>query len=198
MKKLLLGASVMVLLALAAEKGDRTELQLEAAVNKEVVAGDLKERSSCTARPRSQSDRAVAAKALLRLGECYEKLGDAEARKAYERLVKEFADQKEQARDAQARLAAMGGKQQETGIVARQIAKIGDRNFPGVLSRDGRYTAFTLPRGVFLRDMVSGEERQLVQRTNPQEAFDIADCLPRSAGMSRTRRCPPRGGHSSN
>ena len=52
--------------------------------------------------------RAVAARALLHLGECHEKLGHAEARKAYERLVREFADQAEEAERARARLAALG------------------------------------------------------------------------------------------
>ena len=37
----------------------------------------------------------IAATALLHIGQCQEKLGQAEARKAYESVVKEFADQTE-------------------------------------------------------------------------------------------------------
>ena len=40
-------------------------------------------------------DRTVAVRALIRLAECHQKLGDAEARNIYERIVREFADQKD-------------------------------------------------------------------------------------------------------
>src|SRR2546428_13361517 len=49
------------------------------------------------------SDRKLAAKALFQMGQAYEKLGSAEARKAYERIAREFADQKEVAADANGR-----------------------------------------------------------------------------------------------
>jgi len=39
--------------------------------------------------------RATVATALLRMGQCHEKLGNAEARTAYERLVRDYADQGE-------------------------------------------------------------------------------------------------------
>src|SRR5262245_23190727 len=45
------------------------------------------------------SDRKLAAKSLLQIGQAYEKLGNTEARKAYERIAREFADQKEVAAD---------------------------------------------------------------------------------------------------
>jgi len=35
-------------------------------------------------------DRALAAKALVRMAECYQKLGDAQSRTVYERVVREF------------------------------------------------------------------------------------------------------------
>lgn len=40
-----------------------------------------------------KTDRAVVATALVRMAECYQKLGDAESRKIYERVAREFADQ---------------------------------------------------------------------------------------------------------
>src|SRR5512141_875762 len=54
------------------------------------------------------SDHKIAAQALLQLAECQTKLGDARARKSLERLVRDFADQKETVATAQARLAAIG------------------------------------------------------------------------------------------
>jgi Tol biopolymer transport system component len=53
------------------------------------------------------SDRALAAKALVQLGQCYEKLGSTEARKAYQRVVTDYADQADQLTLARARLAAL-------------------------------------------------------------------------------------------
>ena len=38
-------------------------------------------------------DRALAAKALLHIGLCYEKLGRAEAQKAYQRVIEEYPEQ---------------------------------------------------------------------------------------------------------
>src|SRR5262245_5205265 len=54
------------------------------------------------------SDRKRAAKALFQIGQAYEKLGNPEARKAYERIARDFADQKDVAADASRRLAALG------------------------------------------------------------------------------------------
>ena len=39
------------------------------------------------------ADRTLAAKALVQLGQCYEKLGSTEAERAYRRVVQEYADQ---------------------------------------------------------------------------------------------------------
>ena len=38
-------------------------------------------------------EKVTAAKALLNIGRCYEKLGKNEAQKAYERIIREFKDQ---------------------------------------------------------------------------------------------------------
>src|SRR5438045_7873775 len=81
---------------------------LEAARKAEVVDGDLK-----LAIQKYQhvvdvagSDRAVAARALLRMAECYQKLGDAEAQKIFARVVREYADQTEAVAAARARLGS--------------------------------------------------------------------------------------------
>src|SRR5262249_12660129 len=65
-------------------------------------------------------DRNLAARSLFYLGECYEKLGQDGAQKAYERLVREFADQGDVTAKARTRLAAIG-KPAEMGVVARRI-----------------------------------------------------------------------------
>src|SRR4029453_5963075 len=53
------------------------------------------------------ADRALGAKALVQVGLCYEKLGGDGAVRAYERLVRYFADQADAVAQARARLAAL-------------------------------------------------------------------------------------------
>ena len=125
----------------AAQKDNRAEAQLQAAINKETVEGDLKSAIELYKKLAQSSNRAVAANALVRMGQCYDKLGDAEARKAYERVLREFRDQKEAA--AQAReLLAERSDAAESGAVARQVGgHQGPWTFGSAISRDGRYIA---------------------------------------------------------
>ena len=90
------------------------EAQMEAATYRENVLGDLKgaidqykavlglERN-----PRGPKARAIAARALFQMGECFEKWGRrAEAQAVYTRLIAEFADQTEFSGQARVHLAA--------------------------------------------------------------------------------------------
>ncbi len=72
-------------------------MALQAAIKAEMVDGDLKGAIELYRKLAAGGDRGVAAKALVRMGQCYEKLGDAQARQAYDRVVRDFADQKEAA-----------------------------------------------------------------------------------------------------
>ena len=53
------------------------------------------------------ADRRLTASALVRMGECYEKLGSGEAERAYLRVVREYADQTELVARARERLQAL-------------------------------------------------------------------------------------------
>ena len=99
------------------------EAQFKAAQHKEEVEGDLKgaiEQYNLIARG---SDRVIVVKALLRVADCYRRLGDAEARAVYQRIVKEYADQPQALVEARNRLTELGAKPAETDthVVARQI-----------------------------------------------------------------------------
>jgi tetratricopeptide (TPR) repeat protein len=52
------------------------------------------------------NNRPVAAKALMHIGLCHEKLGSREAQRAYERLLRDYADQTEMVTRARTRLAS--------------------------------------------------------------------------------------------
>src|SRR5215469_3769807 len=82
---------VVVLLATSfavAQKDDQAEVLLQAAHQKQLVDGQLEEAIQLYKRivQEHAGNRAVAAQALLEMGQCYEKLGNAEARKAYEHV----------------------------------------------------------------------------------------------------------------
>src|SRR5512144_1031571 len=152
-------------------KDDRAEVALQAAIKTATVDGNLKAAIELYQKLANGSNCAVAGRALIRMGECYEKLyeklGDAEASKAYERVVREFADQKEALAAAQQHLAA-NSAQAEAGIIVQRIAAFPDNRRYTSISRDGRYLAFTKADGIYVHDLVKSEERRIVAK-NPQE-----------------------------
>ena len=79
------------------------------ALSKERAEGNLGEAIKLYQRvvDAASSDHALAAKALLQLGRCYEQLGNAEARTAYERLIARYPDQAELVAQAKSRLAVL-------------------------------------------------------------------------------------------
>ncbi|MBI4907793.1 MAG: PD40 domain-containing protein [Acidobacteria bacterium] len=125
---------------LFAQSTDRTDVAFHAARKKETVDGDLKGAIEAYKKlVQSGRNPAIAAKALVRMGDCYERLGDAEARKAYERVVREFGNQKEAVAAANARLAALAKDVGSSGV------RVVSRSTPGLRlgvigpSPDGRY-----------------------------------------------------------
>ncbi|MBI4421557.1 MAG: PD40 domain-containing protein [Gemmatimonadetes bacterium] len=94
---------------LTAQNRQSADALLQQAVHQELVAGELDRaieqyRAIVAQHP---AERAIAAKALTYLGRAYEKLGRREAQAAYERVVREYADQTEPAQFARARLQAL-------------------------------------------------------------------------------------------
>ncbi len=105
---LALGVIVALGAGMAAQKDAHTDKQLQAAMHKEMVDGDLKgaiEEYRVIA-TREATPRGIVAQALARMADCYRKLGDSQAREIYQRLVLEFADQPV-AREGRERLGAL-------------------------------------------------------------------------------------------
>jgi len=151
------------------------EALLQAAKNIELVKGDLKaaieQYKKILARP--GVSRSVAATALLEMGQCHEKLGQAEARSAYEQLVRQYADQTGQAQAARARLAALAGSPSRTVGTDMTIRRIWSDRFAddsGAISPDGRYLSLVdvdpgTPRiDLTIREIVSGQKRRLTSK----------------------------------
>jgi len=121
-------------------------------------------------------DRALVARALVRLGDGYEKLGDPQARAAFERVVREFADQVESAAQARTRLAVLTRHDDPTsasGVVVRQVWTGPGVDLLGGLSADGRYLSHVdwETGDLAIRDLVSGEKRRLTSAPPGEFAF---------------------------
>jgi Tol biopolymer transport system component len=142
---------------------------LQSGLYKEDVNGDLEAAIAIYERVLKEfpKDRPVAAKALLHIGSCYEKLGKREAQKAYQRLIKEFADQPEPVARARARLAAL--QMDPSGMTIRRVWTTPDAYPVGVVSADGRYfTVLERETGALaIRDLTTGESRRLTHKQTP-------------------------------
>jgi Tol biopolymer transport system component len=135
------------------------------AQHKATVAGDLKgaiedyKRIVATA----GKDRAVAAQALLRMAEAYQKLGDAEAQRIYERLVHDYPDQKGAAKTAASRLTAMA---LNAAVWERAAVDVyGGLSTNARVSRDGQLIAYPdwSTGNLMLRDLAKNTDRQLTK-----------------------------------
>src|SRR5512143_409420 len=140
---------------------------LRAAIEKEEVDGDLQAAvvlyESIVAK--FGDNRPVAAKALLRLGGCYEKLGQSQAElahKAFQRVVDSYPDQTEAVKLAREKLAASlkSRASVEKGGNGYRIVKIHTDPRPGWPSPDGTKLALLdIDKDVlWLRDLGSGKE----------------------------------------
>src|SRR5579871_63082 len=101
--------SVLAIIAALLQSAPQSaELQLEAAIHREMVLGDLKGAMQAyqTILGSETKSKTVAARALFQLGQCEEKLGQrAAAYSFYQRVVTEYGDQSETAGMARAKLA---------------------------------------------------------------------------------------------
>src|SRR5687767_2711273 len=132
--------ALYLMIVLAAAAAETPQELFQKALVKERSEGKLDEAIQLYRRAVDSAgkDRALAAKALVQLGECYEKLGSTEARKQYDRVLREYADQKEAVAAARARL----GHKVETELVTRQVWSGEDVNLEGGPSPDGRFLTY--------------------------------------------------------
>src|SRR5262252_483823 len=155
----------------SAQKDDQAELLMQAAHQKQLVEGQLEEAIQLYKRIVQEHSRnhAVAAKALLEMGQCYEKLGNTEARKAYEHVLHDYADQNEAAAQARARLAVLSGNavSRNSEMVTRRVWAGPDIDTEGSVSPDGRYLSYVdwTTGDLSLRDLVTGKMRHLTNNT---------------------------------
>jgi Tol biopolymer transport system component len=129
----------------------RADDLFQQALRLERVVGDLQGAIDLYEQVVKTGDRSLGARALIRIAESYEKLGQQGAQEAYTRIIQEFADQTEQAALARERLAALSPKPagSSPGPVFRKI-EIASSPENGVLSPDGARLAFIADGAVWL------------------------------------------------
>jgi len=155
-------------------------VRLRAAVEKEEVDGDLQDAIDLYKKIVADNggNRTVAAKALLRLGGCYEKLGQEEARKTYQQLIADYPEQQQEAAAARRRLAAITTPlgQENKGMTVRLLFRGADVDTSGEVSPDGRYLSYVnWPTGdLAVRDLRTGQSRMLTNKGGWDKSGDFA------------------------
>jgi Tol biopolymer transport system component len=159
-----LAIALTVCAVLIAQAPHSTEALLKAAQHKEEVEGDLRGAIEEYKTIAEGGDRALAARALLHMAECYLKMGDAEAQNIYERIVREYSDQKDAAAVARNHLHGSVTRQ-DVRVVTRQVWTVGSGDVFGNVSPDGRYIPYIAyeqgASDLYLHDLRTGANRRL-------------------------------------
>jgi len=122
------------------------------------------------------SNRALAAQALVRMAECYQKLGDAESRTIYQRVVRDYADQADAVKFARAHLGNHSPGL-DGGIRTRQVWTGPKVDAYGTVSPDGRFISFTdwSTGELTLHDLTTGQDRNVTNKGGWDSSLEYAD-----------------------
>lgn len=151
-----------------AQQRKQQDIDLQAAIRTETVNGDLNSaiKQYGEIAMKYKNDRPVAAMALVRMAEAYQKMGDAESRRIYERVVREYSDQREAVAIAMAKLGPGAGEKGK-GMASRQVWTLPDNtDVFGTVSPDGNlvpYVNWAQKGDLFLHDLTTGDERRITK-----------------------------------
>ena len=154
--------------------------RFQQALKKERVDGDLKGAIALYQQilKEQKADRSLSAKVLLQLGAAYEKQGSADAKAAYQRIVRDYSDQTDAASAARARLATLSpAAVANGGTTVRRIWAGADIDPLGAPTRDGRLLTFVdwQTGDLAVRDLASGQNRRITNKgtwaTSPEFAL---------------------------
>jgi len=179
---------IALLGALASMAGDARQAEdpgvlLRAAIEKEEVDGDLQGAIDLYKQivAKYSDNRGVAARALIRLGGCYEKLGLREATSAYQRVLADYPDRTEEVGIAREKLSLLMGSRVPmqagpAGITLRQVWSGADVDIEGSVSPDGRYLSFVdwSTGDLAIRDLATGMNRRLTDKGSWAQSQEFA------------------------
>ena len=159
--------ALIVLASLLAASGPAAqdlERLFKAAVNTETVDRNCKAAIEQYKKVVAGANRSLAAQALLRMAGCHQSLGDDEARRLYEQIVRDYRDQPDVVAQAQARLTPGAAERPRGDRIVRAGADTtwGD----GRVSPDGRYISYVSYGGpdglnLMLHDLAAKTERAI-------------------------------------
>jgi Tol biopolymer transport system component len=176
--KRLIVATVLLTLAGAVSlvaQSRSPEVQFKAAEQKELVQGDLRGAIADYERIAGGSDRALAAQALLRVAAIRTRLGEADARRVYERIIREFAEHTEAVRVARARLGGSVGDARAGKTKGPIPVTIEGLVFAQGISPDGRYISSRGTNGeLVIKDLRTGQSRA-VTGTATERGYEFAN-----------------------
>lgn len=140
-------------------------------LRKERVDGDLKSAIAIYRRLVQEypTDRPLVARALIQLGGAYERMGNADARAAYVRVVRDYPEQSTEASLARTRLAALSGGARtvvRTEPTVRRMWAGPTVDVLGSPTQDGRMVTFVdwSTGDLAIHDFVTGENRRLTSK----------------------------------
>jgi Tol biopolymer transport system component len=122
-------------------------------------------------------NRAIAAKAELQIGLCYEKLGLTQARDAFQRVVEKYPEQTDSVAAARERLSVLGRAQAliekgDSGLRIRRVPEL----MKGKISKDGRWLCGMDDTGdLFVMETGTGSKRRLTQNASLDKGDFVDD-----------------------
>jgi Tol biopolymer transport system component len=171
---LAVGLAVASTVAMHAQSAQEAERLLKAAMNTEVVDGNLNAAIEQYQKVVQSGNRPLGAQALLHIAECYQKLGDAESKAIYERVIREFSDQTEAVSIARAHVAVDAPSRANSDRAVWSGEAVDGF---GTISPDGRlltYTDWAHGAVLMLRDLATGVDRPLTSRGAPRAGVQFS------------------------
>src|SRR4030043_2436227 len=165
--------ALMVAFVLAGAGQQSAEQLYKTGLYEEEVGGDLQKAIGIyqDILKRFPDNRGIAAMAQLHIGLCHEKMGTAEAEKAFQKVLDNYPEQSEAVREAKEKLSVL--------LRSRALIKTGDSEFRlsqvwsgfgvdicGTVSPDGRYLSFVdwQSGDLAIREIAAGTNRRLTNK----------------------------------
>jgi len=181
--RLMVSAAMAVVLVLALSgAGQQSAEQLyKSGLYEQEVGGDLQKAIGIfqDILKRFPDSREAAAKAQLHIGLCYEKLGTAEAEKAFQKVIDNYPEQSGAVMEAKEKLSALlrARRTAESGDEGLRIRKLGPLEVLGAPSPDGRLiSCVDWDTGdLALYEMASGKKRRVTAKGSWTVSGDFAE-----------------------
>jgi Tol biopolymer transport system component len=171
---LILVLGTLVSIVGSARQADDPGVLLRAAIEKEEVEGDLQGAIELYKQiiAKYRENRAIAAKAQLRIGMCYEKLGQKKAKlaqEAFQKVISEYPGQRDIVKMAQEKLSSLIQADSFVGKGEKEfkLSKIyTGEDYIDSISPDGQKLALIRQNEIWVRDIAIGKEVSLTTGQN--------------------------------